>query len=180
MCLTSSADSGWLTVAAASWHHYKWKCPIWMMSLWHLCLHTETPFTKNPVCPGLVYVMEYSALLPLYLRAVSMWKWLVVDLLKINSSVFSHFPLLFLSADLVYNHICLFLNTCLARFALPAYCRADLQIPGVMSIRPLLYFLSFHYPPTLTWPFQQGSLVGMTDEKGHSLHRVTVIPEILS
>ena len=59
-----------------------------------------------------------------------------------------------------------------------------LQMPGVMFFfffaRFLLTFLLFHYPPTLTWPFQQGSLVGVTDEKGHSFYTVTVILEILS
>lgn len=55
------------------------------------------------------------------------------------------------------------------------------QIPGVMFFVTFLPpFLLFHYPSTLTWSFQQGSLVGMTDEKSHSFHIVTVILEILS
>lgn len=53
------------------------------------------------------------------------------------------------------------------------------QIPGVMFFvtSPPPLFLLFHYPSTLTWPFQQGSLAGMTDEKAHSFPTVTAILE---
>lgn len=55
------------------------------------------------------------------------------------------------------------------------------QITGVMFFVTFLPpFLLFHYPSTLTWPFQQASLAGPTDEKAHSFHTVTVILEILS
>lgn len=66
---------------------------------------------RTCMCLGLVYVMEYSALLPSYLFLWSGENETVVAMqrhnLKINSSVFPHFPFLFLSTTLVYMLICL-------------------------------------------------------------------------
>lgn len=153
--------------------------------------HTETAFTKN-LCaprPGL----RNGTLGPPPLLPVSMirWKWdfcwrLPCHNLKIKLlCVSSHPPLdsleqlsLFTSllfVSLYKNHMHWNYIHLLSKFH--PRCMIS-QIPGVMffvTSPPL--FLLFHYPSTLTWPFQRGSLAGMTDEKAHSFPTVTAILE---